>query len=911
MTSYIVGIDLGTTNSAVAYSPSGRADVRIFDVPQLVAPGEVAPRPLLPSFLYLPQGSELIEGDLALPWDGAIDHVVGELARRLGAKVPGRLVSSAKSWLCHTGVDRRAAILPWGAPDEVPRVSPVEASARYLAHVRGAWDAAHPDAPLADQEVVLTVPASFDEIARDLTVEAARVAGLGKVRLLEEPQAALYDFLGAHEADLAEELRAARLVLVVDVGGGTTDLTLVRVHPEGAGEPPRLERIAVGEHLMLGGDNMDVTLARHVERQAGEGLKLDASEWTSLVQAARFAKERLLSDDAPEEMGVPIHRRGSKLIGGSRTITLKREEARRLLLDGFLPFTGVDEVPSRKGRAALTELGLPYASDPAISRHLCAFLRRHVEAAAETGARIHHGLPRPDVLLLNGGVFNAPHVAARLTEVLERWYGGDTVPLLRHASLDLAVARGAARYGLARHGFGQRIAGGSARAYYVGVQGKGGERQAFCVAPRGMEEGATLEVADRTFHLLLDRPVSFPLYTSTGDRTHAAGELIDIDDELETLPPLQTVLRSSGETGEIPVRLSSTLTEIGTLELYLSAADPPRRWRLEFSVRGEEATGGGAAVASIDELPPKFGEARELLEVVYGKQKKEVDPKEVKHLWRSLERVLGERDTWSSAVSRELFGLALAGAQKRRRSADHERIWFQLAGWTLRPGFGAPLDDWRVGELWKLHPAGVQYVTDKANWVEWWILWRRVAGGLDKAQQERLFEDVRPWLEPPKGRFPMRPRGPTAHGHDEMVRLLASLERLSASQKQEAGAWILTRLEGKSWWPLGRLGARQPFHGSAHDVVPRPVAEAWLQRLLALDWRKADGAPFAAVQLARVTGDRERDLDAALRDTVARRLQQAKAPDTWVQMVREVTELSAQDEVRVFGDTLPAGLRLA
>ncbi len=910
--SYIVGIDLGTTNSAVAYSPADRADVRIFDVPQLVAPGEVTPRPLLPSFVYLPQGSEVLEGDLALPWDAGIDHVVGEMARRLGAKVPGRLVNSAKSWLSHAGVDRRARILPWGAPEEVGKVSPVEASARYLAHVRGAWDAAHPDAPLAAQEVVLTVPASFDESARDLTVEAARLAGLENVRLLEEPQAAFYDYLGAHgDEALAADLGHARLVLVVDVGGGTTDLTLVRVHPQPSGLP-KLERIAVGEHLMLGGDNMDVTLARHVERQAGEDLRLDATEWTSLVQAARHAKERLLAEDAPEEMGVPIHRRGARLIGGSRTIPLRREEARRLLLDGFLPFSGVDEVPSRKGRTALTEIGLPYAADAAISRHLCAFLRRHVEAAAETGVRIHHGLPRPDVVLLNGGVFNAASVAHRLSDVMSRWYDGDAVPLLKYASLDLAVACGAARYGLARRGFGQRIAGGSARAYYVGVEGAGGEKRAFCVVPRGMEEGATLEIAERTFRLLLDRPVSFALYTSTGDRTHAAGELIAIDEELEALPPLQTVLRSRGdEAGEIAVRLSSTLTEIGTLELYLSSAEPPpRRWRLEFAVRGDE--GGGAAVASIDELPPRFGEARELLELVYGKQKKkDVDPKEVKNLWRGLEGVLGARDSWSSAVSRELFGLVLAGSQKRRRSADHERIWFQMTGFTLRPGFGAPLDDWRVGELWKLHDQGVQYVTDKANWVEWWILWRRVAGGLDRAQQEKLFEEVRPWLEPPKGRFPMRPRGPQAHGHDEMVRLLAALERLPAARKAEAGAWMLPRLEGRSWWPLGRLGARQPFHGSAHDVVTRDVATAWLQRLLALDWKKADGAPFAAAQIARLTGDRERDLDAALRETVAKRLVQAKAPETWVQMVREVVELSAQDEVRVFGDTLPAGLRLA
>lgn len=912
---YVVGIDLGTTHCAVAYAPTEGGVIADFPVPQLVSPGETAAQALLPSFLYLPAEGELPAGAGRLPW-GEAPEVVGELARRLGAKVPGRLVSSAKSWLSHAGVDRTAALLPWGAPEEVPRVSPVEASSRYLAHLRQAWDAAHPDAPLAAQEVILTVPASFDEVARELTVQAAAAAGLASPRLLEEPQAAFYDLLNQHDGRLGAEGEGVRLALVVDVGGGTTDLTLVRVEAQDEG-PPRLERVAVGDHLVLGGDNMDLALAHHLEpRLAGGSRRLDAADWSALVQAARLAKETLLSGGAPERYGVALPGRGARLVGGGRQTALGREEALALLLDGFFPRSAPDEAPKRRSRTALTELGLPYAADPAISRHVAAFLRRHAPSAAEAGVPIADGLPRPDALLLNGGVFNADAVAARLVEVASAWFPGfDPVPLLRHGSLDLAVARGAAYYGLVRRGFGVRIAGGSARAYYIGVEDAGGGRKAFCVAPRGMEEGSEAQVPRRTFQLLLGRPVTFPLYTSTGERGDALGSLSDLDDDLEPLPPLHTVLRTEhGEEGTAEVRVRSGLTELGTLELALVTPGRARRqWRLAFSIRGEEA-GGGAQVAPIDELPRRFDEAKALLERIYGTQAQRVEPREVKGLWKGLEQIIGPRDEWSSAVGRELFSVVLGGAKKRRRTADHERIWFQLAGFCLRPGFGAPLDAWRVDELWKVFDQGVQYTTDKPNWSEWWILWRRVSGGLDAERQRRLLHAVRPWLEPPKSRVPRKPKGPQAHGHDEMVRMLASLERLSAQEKVEAGRWILHRQQetpNRSWWPLGRLGARQPFYGSAHDVVPAPVAAEWIEGLLALDWRKADAADFAAAQIARFTGDRQRDLPAELREAVAARLEARDAHPDWVRMVREVVRLSTQDETRVFGDTLPAGLKLA
>ncbi len=454
--------------------------MRLRSVPQLVAPGEVAERPLLPSFLYLAAPGELSELDRTLPW-GACEHVVGEWARRLGAVVPNRLVASAKSWVCHGGVNRRAAILPWNAPDESLHISPFDAQVAYLAHLRAMWDASHPDAPLAEQDAVVTVPASFDEGARELTAQAALAAGLGEVRLLEEPQAAFYDYLGAQGDALESQLGSAKLILVVDVGGGTTDLTLLRVLPASA--PNRIERIAVGGHLMLGGDNMDAALALYALDEAGLPRPSDAMVWSALVQSARQAKERLLGGDAPESVAITLQSRGSRLIGGTRTIELARDEARRVLLDGFLPHTGRAEVGERAARAGLTTLGLPYTSDAAIGRHICGFLRRHAAAAIEAGADVQDGLPRPDLLLLNGGVFNAPAMVERLQAVLASWYGAP-VPLLAATSLDTAVANGAARAVLARHGLGEQIGGGPARAYYIGVEGRGAAPAALCVAPR-------------------------------------------------------------------------------------------------------------------------------------------------------------------------------------------------------------------------------------------------------------------------------------------------------------------------------------------------------------------------------------------------------------------------------------------
>jgi len=839
---------------------------------------------------------------------------VGELARERGSRTPGRLVASAKSWLSHAGVDRTAPILPWGAATEIAKVSPLAASASLLAHIRVAWNQRFPRQLLERQELVLTVPASFDEAARALTVEAARLAGLPELRLLEEPQAACYDWLYRHQREMATMLGESRLLLVCDVGGGTTDLTLIQIeHGEAS---PQLTRIGVGDHLMLGGDNMDLTLARLVETRLGGG-RLSAGELSQLLQQCRNAKERLLAADAPERVTVTLVGGGSRLIGGARSAELSRDEVRTLLVDGFMPVVGADERPQGR-RAAVIEFGLPYAADAAISRHLAAFLAGHVEAAQRAlGKRTPViGLPMPDAVLLNGGVFHGVALVERLLEILRRWRGE---PLLRldNPEPDLAVARGAVAYGLARRGRGLRIGGGSARSYFLVVdRGRYQKQHGVCLLPRGTEEGREIRL-EQTFSLRLGAPVQFNLLSSTGDALRQAGEVVALDAEtLMPLPPVATVIKS-GQTGEVPVQLIAQLTEVGTLEVdCVAVASPPPalplreeegvqgRWRLAFALRSSDAT-------TLARLHPRFPEAAARLERFYGARAPDVEQKEIKGLRSELERLLGKRETWETPLLRELFNVLWTGARRRRRSVDHERLWFSLVGYCLRPGFGFPLDEWRVGQLWTLYEGGVQFVRDAQNVSEWWTLWRRVAGGLDAAAQARLGEELLTGLRPPTGKT-AKDKQP---GIEDMARLAAVLERLSAARKVELGQLLLKRLTRKGesphlWWAVGRLGTRIPAYGSAHDVVPVTVAEEWLDRVMALDWKAVTPAAFAATLLARLSGDRERDLNEALRLRVIQQLRSAKAPAAWLQMIEDVVELDEADMGRVFGETLPPGLRL-
>lgn len=576
-------------------------------VPQVTALGTVEPKPLLPSFLYLPNAQEFPAGSVGLPWDKKqAGLVVGEFARAHGAKVPMRLVSSAKSWLCHAGVDRQAAILPWQAPADVKRVSPVDASRHYLGHLRAAWDHQFPDTPLARQDVILTVPASFDAAARDLTLAAAQQAGLGNVTLLEEPQAAFYAWTEQMGETFRKQVRPGDVILVIDVGGGTSDFSLIAVTDK-EGEV-QLTRIAVGDHILLGGDNMDLALAYAVnQRLAADGKKLDAWQFNALTFACRQAKEAMFADPKLKKAPLVVPGRGSSLVGGTIKAELTRDELTRVLTDGFFPEVAVTDVPQTARRTGLAQIALPYAQDAGVTRHLASFLTRQAKALAtahDAPVKVAgHAFVHPTAVLFNGGVFKASVLKHRVLDVLNHWLAADKgkpIKELEGADLDLAVARGAAYYGWARHGHGLRIRGGTGRAYYVGIEtampavpGMAPPVRALCVAPFGMEEGTKADIPPQEFGLVVGEPTRFRFFSSSVRRDDQVGAMLDDptgSDEFEEVAPIESTLPAeNGNSGRlVPVNLQAAVTEIGTLELRCLEKGGPGKWKLELNVRMKE-----------------------------------------------------------------------------------------------------------------------------------------------------------------------------------------------------------------------------------------------------------------------------------------------------------------------------------
>jgi molecular chaperone DnaK (HSP70) len=599
---YIIGIDLGTTHCVLAYTEAHRqetdedAPIHVFRVPQVVNPGEVKAQPMLPSFLFLPGPHDVPPGSMALPWAPDAEYVSGEFARKRGSEIPNRLVSSAKSWLSYSGVDRTEPILPLDAPADAEKVSPVEASARYLKHLCDAWNAEIaadvPSARFEDQDIYLTVPASFDAVARELTVKAAHSAGLSSITLLEEPQAAFYAWIEANLDRWRKAVHVGESILVCDVGGGTTDLSLIRVTEEDGGLA--LRRAAVGDHILLGGDNMDLTLAYAVQAKlAAKGTRLDAWQFRCLWHNCRVAKELLLGNPDHQSEPVVILGRGSSLIGGTIRTELSQDEVRSVLLDGFFPEVESSEYPKEKPRVGMREMGLPYETDPAVTRHLARFLGRQAQSDfANSEADVEY----PGAVLFNGGVMKSELIRHRLLSVLDRWSGGRGLRELASPDLDLAVARGAAYYGLARKGRGIRIRGGIGRPYYIGVEsampavpGIPAPMKALCVVPFGMEEGTEADIREKEFGLVVGEPAVFHLFASTVRKKDLIGEIVeDWAGEIEEVTTMEMSLPSApGEEGGkvIPVWLQSKVTEVGALELWCVSRDEDHRWKLEFNLR--------------------------------------------------------------------------------------------------------------------------------------------------------------------------------------------------------------------------------------------------------------------------------------------------------------------------------------
>lgn len=599
---HIVGIDLGTTHSVLAHTKARASEeepnpIEVYPVLQVVEPGEVKALTLLPSFLLFPSPNDVPKGALSLPWSrDETRFAVGEFARKRGAELPHRLVSSAKSWLCHSGVDRRSPLLPWDGPPDLTRISPLQASTLLLEHFREAWNeemGADAGTRLEDQEIYLTVPASFDAVARELTVEAARSAGFLNLTLLEEPQAAFYAWIESQKERWRKGVKVGQSILVCDVGGGTTDFSLIQVSEE-KGELV-LKRVAVGDHILLGGDNMDIALAYALRAKlAAKGVKLDQWQFRGLWQSSRMAKERLLSNPESEKEPVVILGRGSSLIGKTIRTDLTRQEIEATLLDGFFPQVAFTDYPKEQSRSGIREMGLPYEADPAITRHLARFLGHQV-----LGKGTENPVAFPSTVLFNGGVMKSPLLRERILSVLREWQGEGNVTELPSGDFDLSVARGAAYYGLARRGRGVRVRGGSARSYYIGIEtsmpavpGVPAPLKALCVVPFGMEEGTEAEIREREFGLVTGEQALFHLFASTVRKEDRAGEVVeDWEEEIQPVTAMETMLpqtESGQEERVVPVWLKSKLSEVGTLELWCVSRDGERQWKLEFNLREEK-----------------------------------------------------------------------------------------------------------------------------------------------------------------------------------------------------------------------------------------------------------------------------------------------------------------------------------
>ena len=891
--------------------------VETFRIPQSVDLGQFEARETLPSFHYELTPNESAGGNVSLPWqtESNSNVCVGVFARDAGLRHPGRRVASAKSWLSHDSVDRSANFLPWHGDADVSRMSPVMVTSRYLAHLRAAWDDSHQDDPLDQQDIVITLPASFDEVARELTIQAAKKAGLRRVFLIEEPQAAFYAWIDRQRDDWSKLVRPGQLILVCDIGGGTTDLTLIRVQPAGSkGDQVQFHRVAVGRHLILGGDNMDLAIAKLAEAKIAESNhpELLSSQWDRLIQASRNVKEAMLAEERPETHTIMLAAEGSSMLAGSIQIELSAEEVDRTLLDGFFPRVNLDDRPTGE-QSGFQEFGLPYAADPAVTKHLSEFLTKHRRSGLDQNDQT--SADRPDLVLFNGGVMVAPAIQRRIIDSLSDWFAapGETWQprVLSSPRLDLAVAHGAAYYAMVRRGHGIRIAANLGRAYYMQVQHD--PPSGICLIPGNAEAGQRFRADNHPLQLQVGAPVQFPLWVSSTRLSDRVDELVPIKrSDMSPLPPICTALvRGRRRDGlQLNVLIESELSEIGTVGMYCVDEDSSKRWKLEFDIRStletdrgaHEGTGEAAGIVDTDTVAA----CAHAITSTFGNES-QIKPNQIVKRLQSLTET--NRQNWPPSLLRELWQFLIDDETGRRRSPQHESRWINLVGYCLRPGYGFAVDDWRVQQTWSLLHGKLAFAASQSR-TESLILWRRIAGGLTAGQQQQLAAPMLASLQGKSGRL-------ESHEAGEIWRLIASLERLNVTEKIKLGEIALQRLQHKKYvnlrpallWALGRLGSRQPAYGPLNTAIPAHHVQSWIDSIIAVDPSEA-GLPLALVQLGRKTDDRYRDLPEGARKQVAKYLESKAASQHFVKLLTEGGRLDREEEAAVFGDSLPLGIRL-
>ncbi len=905
---FIIGIDLGTTNIVVSYidTEKNKDKIRIFKVPQLVALGELGERELFPAALFMPELAQTAKGVLALPWNDHPDFAAGVYAKKEGPAAPSRFICSVKSWLCHAGVNRREKILPWGMSNADAKKSPVEATRIFLEHIRNAWDnkfgkekdASGSPCVFSGQQTILTVPASFDEMARELTLEAAKEAGFANITLLEEPLAAFYAWIFQNREDWEEKIAPGEKALVIDVGGGTTDFSIIERSKKGG-----LNRAVAGEHLLLGGENIDNAIAREIEKEWN--AHLSPEEWSELCQRAREAKEAILSSDI-EKADIVLLSKGSSVIGGSRKSSIQRRQLIDMLREGFFPKVEPDSSSPRK-RSGIQTMGLPYAPESALTKYLLDFLK-HAAKASESKEEILF----PDKILFNGGAMIPRIVRKYIMNNLQSWFPENKKPsILRAVDLNLAVSCGAAYHGLARRGQGVKVTSGASRSYYIQAQEQGESPRFICVMPRGTDEEEIIETPLK-FHLETNQSVSFPLFSSATRTKDKPGTVLHDAEELASVSTLISVLKmGNAKKRAVESEIFAELTATGILKVWLQSLETSHKWPLSFDIRqiADDACQEFDESSKIVVDSEKIDSARMAITKAFASMTR------LPSIMKTLETELdARRKEWPLALLRTLADCLLEMPYKSLKTADAEARWLNLCGFCLRPGFGDPADELRIKEAWKIWTNGPNHPNNPNAVSEWWIFWRRLATGLGSGHQRAIYENLNKIICH-KGEYSIKVK----NGHQakmEMWRCMGSLERLNPEIKISLGNILLGRgqkLEAHEYWALARLGARRLFRASSENAIPSEDAAKWLNQIMKLkpvEQNAAEARLFALSRMAAKSGDRHLDVSPAIITTVKQELEERKAKPAWISHLEKQEAEKADEQARILGDSLPLGLKI-
>ncbi|MCF7791295.1 MAG: hsp70 family protein [Victivallales bacterium] len=911
---YIIGIDLGTTNSAVTYVDleERNREAKVFKVPQLCEPGEVDTNELLPSFCFFPDRKIIPEKITELQWKPKLEYTVGIYARKHGSAMPNRFISSVKSWLCHAGVDRKKPILPWGSNIPELQKSPIEITSYYLAHIKNAWDYKFSKIKdiygnksfFANQQVIITVPASFDETARELTIEAAEIAGYKNIKLLEEPLAAFYSWLDKENENWKEYINPGDRVLVVDVGGGTCDFSIIKMDEKGV-----LSRTAAGNHLLLGGDNIDIAVARNIEKKWNK--KLSHGEWLILCQNAREAKEKLLSRDI-DSVEVVLLSQGSSVIGGSRKAVVRKNDLINLLNEGFIPEIDIkSNAPAQK--KGLQTMGLPYASDAAITKHLLQFLRYSHQISEKIGSRSdsdREGVLFPEKILFNGGTMVPALMRDRIINIVNSWFPDKKITELHSRNLSLAVSYGASYYGRTRLGDGIKVKSGTALSYYLQIDERKGKEKLICIMPRGIEENID-QNSEKVFKLMANKKVRFPLYSSAtriGDRS---GDIIPFDSEITFVSSMNTVLKYGRQNSgkEVKASIHSLLTETGVLKVYLKSLQSTHSWPLNFDTRliGESLNDKKVNNEIVIDQG-KIDTACKKIKIYFDSSNNSENI--VKQIESTVEL---KKKEWPLQCLRKFADALITVPYETLRLPAKEAKWLNLTGYCLRPGFGDPEDGLRLKKIWGLWYKKMNNPKNAAVVSEWWIFWRRVVSGLNNGHHRTISQELVKKLCP-KGKF-MKNIKIGTQAKAEMWRCLGAVELILPQKKQEIAKALLehvNKLESYEYWVLARLGNRRLFHAPVNNIVPSENVQKWLDKILNSKHspKTLNEKLFAVSCMARLTDNRAVNVDEEHLNAVLDYLKKHKASVNWIEHLKAVRKDSVSEQGRIAGDSIPLGLTL-